>query len=50
MEQILGILFFVGIIAAGFYVASRNKSDVTRTPKSGGPGIKPIDGNGGDKV
>jgi hypothetical protein len=50
MEQLIGILFFAGIIAAGFYVAKKNKSDVTRTPKSGGSGVKPVDGKGGDKV
>ena len=36
MEQLFGLLFFAGILALGFYVAKKNKSDVTRTPKSGG--------------
>lgn len=50
MEQLIGILFFAGILALGFYLAKKNKSDVTRTPKSGGGGVKPVDGRGGDKL
>ena len=50
MEQ-LAVLVFVGIIFAGFMYAKMNhKNPPPRPPKSGGDGVKPNDGPGGDKV
>lgn len=48
MEQ-LAILAFIGIVVLGFVYANRNRKDSSGRPTKGGPGVKPVDGDGGDK-
>lgn len=48
MDTIFGVFVVVAIIAAGFIVAKIQHKEPDGSSK-GGPGVKPVDGKGGDK-